>query len=133
VANFPTNTKTNPLPSGANTMKIIKQDELQGCTFYLSGKLDATESLQINQAFEEACLNGKKFVIINCKELISISSAGLGAVMAHNNQHHGCKITLVLCNVSPKLKKMLRLLDFSKEIPIASNNNKAMAYLKRVL
>lgn len=112
------------------SMVIITQPEPGGCTIRLKGELDASNSLEVYQALEEAYKTGRKFIKINCKELKYISSAGLGVFLSHLPQFKKTGITLVIYHVNGKIRNVLRILGIDQIIPIKQNAREAQAYVE---
>jgi anti-sigma B factor antagonist len=110
-------------------MIIITQPEPGGCTIRLKGELDASTSLEVYNALEEACKAGQKYIKINCRELKYISSAGLGVFLSHLPQFKITGTTLVVYHVNAKIMSVFRILGIDNIIPIRKNAREAQEYV----
>ena len=78
----------------------------------LKGYLDAHTTPTLEEAFQKM-LNEKKFrIIVNCKELSYISSAGLGVFMAFIEDVRAASGDIKLSDMSPKVFNIFDLLGF---------------------
>lgn len=78
----------------------------------LHGYLDAHTAPQLETIFERM-LNEKKYnIVVNCKNLNYISSAGLGVFMAYIEDVRKNKGDIKLSNMTPKIFDIFDLLGF---------------------
>jgi anti-sigma B factor antagonist len=78
----------------------------------LKGYLDAHTAPELESAFQRL-LNERKFnIIVNCKDLAYISSAGLGVFMAYIEDVRKNKGDIKLTNMSSKVYNVFDLLGF---------------------
>ncbi len=78
----------------------------------LKGYLDAHTTPTLEEAFQKM-LNEKKFrIIVNCKEMSYISSAGLGVFMAFIEDVRASNGDIKLSDMSPKVFNIFDLLGF---------------------
>ena len=78
----------------------------------LMGYLDAHTAPDLENAFQKL-LNEKKFnIVVNCKDLSYISSAGLGVFMAFIEDVRKNQGDIKLTNMSPKVYNVFDLLGF---------------------
>jgi anti-sigma B factor antagonist len=78
----------------------------------LKGYLDAHTATELENAFQKL-LNEKKYrIVVNCKDLSYISSAGLGVFMAYIEDVRKNKGDIKLSNMSPKVFNVFDLLGF---------------------
>jgi anti-sigma B factor antagonist len=78
----------------------------------LKGYLDAHTAPDLENAFQKL-LNDKKFnIVVNCKDLTYISSAGLGVFMAFIEDVRKNLGDIKLSNMSPKVYNVFDLLGF---------------------
>ena len=78
----------------------------------LKGYLDAHTATDLENAFQRL-LNDKKYnIVVNCKDLSYISSAGLGVFMAYIEDVRKNKGDIKLTNMSPKVYNVFDLLGF---------------------
>ncbi len=78
----------------------------------LKGYLDAHTAPELEKAFQNL-LEGRKFnIVVNCKDLTYISSAGLGVFMAYIEDVRKNNGDIKLSNMSPKVYNVFDLLGF---------------------
>ena len=78
----------------------------------LKGYLDAHTAPELEKAFQDL-LDTKKFnIVVNCRELTYISSAGLGVFMAYIEDVRKNKGDIKLSNMSAKVFNVFDLLGF---------------------
>jgi anti-sigma B factor antagonist len=78
----------------------------------LKGYLDAHTAPELESTFQRL-LNERKFnIIVNCKDLAYISSAGLGVFMAYIEDVRKNKGDIKLTNMSSKVYNVFDLLGF---------------------
>jgi anti-sigma B factor antagonist len=78
----------------------------------LKGYLDAHTAPDLESAFQKL-INEKKYkIVVNCRELSYISSAGLGVFMAYVEDIRKNKGDIKLTNMSPKVFNVFDLLGF---------------------
>ena len=78
----------------------------------LKGYLDAHTAPELEKAFQNLLDEKKYKIVVNCRELTYISSAGLGVFMAYIEdvrKNHG---DIKLSNMSPKVFNVFDLLGF---------------------
>jgi anti-sigma B factor antagonist len=78
----------------------------------LKGYLDAHTAPKLEEAFTNL-LNARQYrIVVNCKDLSYISSAGLGVFMAYIEDVRKQKGDIKLSNMSPKVYNVFDLLGF---------------------
>ncbi len=91
----------------------------------LKGYLDAHTAPVLEDAFGKL-LNEKKYrIIVNCKELTYISSAGLGVFMAYIEDVRANKGDIKLSDMTPKVFNIFDLLGFPMLYDIVSSEKDA--------
>ncbi len=92
----------------------------------LKGYLDAHTAPELENAFQKL-LEGRKYsIVVNCKDLTYISSAGLGVFMAYIEdvrKHNG---DIKLSNMSPKVYNVFDLLGFPLLYDITKDESEAI-------
>jgi anti-sigma B factor antagonist len=78
----------------------------------LKGYLDAHTAPDLENAFQRLLTDRKYNIIVNCKDLTYISSAGLGVFMAFIEDVRKNKGDIKLSNMSPKVYNVFDLLGF---------------------
>ncbi len=92
----------------------------------LKGYLDAHTAPRLEEAFQ-TLLNQKRYnIVVNCRELSYISSAGLGVFMAFIEDVRKNKGDIKLSNMSSKVFNVFDLLGFPLLYEIVQDENDAI-------
>jgi anti-sigma B factor antagonist len=92
----------------------------------LNGYLDAHTAGELDRSFQ-ALLEQKRFnIVVNCRNLTYISSAGLGVFMAYIEDVRNNKGDIKLSNMSPKVFNVFDLLGFPHMYEITSDEAEAV-------
>ena len=92
--------------------RIHQRDGDEVSVIELKGYLDAHTAPDLESAFQKL-INEKKYnIVVNCRELSYISSAGLGVFMAYVEDIRKNKGDIKLTNMSPKVFNVFDLLGF---------------------
>jgi anti-sigma B factor antagonist len=92
--------------------KIAQRETENVNVIELKGYLDAHTAPKLEEAFQ-SLLNGERFrIVVNCKDLSYISSAGLGVFMAFIEDVRKNQGDIKLTNLSPKVYNVFDLLGF---------------------
>jgi anti-sigma B factor antagonist len=78
----------------------------------LRGYLDAHTAPKLEEAFSNLLNSSRYRIVVNCKDLSYISSAGLGVFMAYIEDVRKNKGDIKLSNMSPKVYNVFDLLGF---------------------
>lgn len=78
----------------------------------LKGYLDAHTAPDLETTFQKLLTDRKFNIIVNCKDLTYISSAGLGVFMAYIEDVRKNRGDIKLSNMSPKVYNVFDLLGF---------------------
>ena len=93
----------------------------------LAGELDANTCVIANQKFEEALSVSKKRVLIDCTDLLYVSSAGLGVFIATYQACNQQEVPLILYSVRPKVLNVFEILGLEKLLNIKTSLEEALA------
>jgi anti-sigma B factor antagonist len=92
----------------------------------LKGYLDAHTTPDLEKAFQDL-LEQKRFnIVVNCKELTYISSAGLGVFMAYIEDVRKNKGDIKLSNMTSKVYNIFDLLGFPLLYDISKDEHEAV-------
>lgn len=98
----------------------------------LRGYLDAHTAPKLEEAFS-SLLTSKQFrIVVNCKDLSYISSAGLGVFMAYIEDVRQNKGDIKLTNMSPKVYNVFDLLGFPLLYEIFKDEREAVTKFKEL-
>jgi len=109
-----------------NTFKIDLRETKSINVLELKGYLDAHTAPELEKAFQKL-IDGKKFsIVVNCRDLTYISSAGLGVFMAYIEDVRKNNGDIKLSNMSPKVYNVFDLLGFPLLYDITKDENEAI-------
>lgn len=106
-------------------MKIYSSKENQYRIVEIEGDLDASSAILVDNELESAFKENDKNILIDCEKLEYISSAGLGVFMSYIDDFKKENISLVLYNVSDKIKNVFEILGLDNLIRIADSKESA--------
>jgi len=92
----------------------------------LKGYLDAHTAPKLEEAFQNLLAARRFNIVVNCKELSYISSAGLGVFMAYIEDVRKNSGDIKLSNMSPKVYNVFDLLGFPLLYEIFKDENEAV-------
>ena len=107
-------------------IKTIKEDDI--LLIDVNGEVDATSSIQLDNAFKNA-FNTEKKVMVNLENLEYISSAGLGVFVSHLEEIDTKKIGMVLFGLSESVYSVFSLLGLPELFEIVGTKEEAIAKL----
>lgn len=92
--------------------KVLQREREQVQVLELKGYLDAHTAPKLEEAFQTLLKNRHFNIVVNCKDLSYISSAGLGVFMAYIEDVRKNKGDIKLSNMSSKVYNVFDLLGF---------------------
>jgi anti-sigma B factor antagonist len=92
--------------------KIHQRDSDDISVIELKGYLDAHTAPDLETAFQKLMTENKFNIVVNCRDLSYISSAGLGVFMAYVEDVRKNKGDIKLTNMTPKVYNVFDLLGF---------------------
>lgn len=102
-------------------MELTKNKENDITTIYVRGDLDATSSIEMDQAMKEEFDNGIYHLMINTQELHYISSAGIGAFVSNIEEIKKNDGKLVFYGMNESVFSVFQVLGLDKIISITKN------------
>lgn len=106
----------------------ITQEELNGVTvLYLSGRLNVTTTVDLESAFDSLLKSGKSKVLVDCRDLEYISSAGLRVLLAAAKSFRKANGEVSLCGLKPNVKQVFEISGFTTIFPIFDSKEDALA------
>lgn len=113
-------------------MKLTSEKEYDYYIIGIDGDLDASSCIVLDKSISEAVTKGEKKIIVDCSRLSYISSAGLGVFMSYLQDFENNKISLVLFNLSEKVKSVFQILGLDQLIKIVNTKEEAKALVNGV-
>jgi len=106
-------------------MEISTLHEGELSILSVNGDLDASSSILLDQAIEQALSKGKRKLLIDCTKLNYISSAGLGVFMSHLQDFESTQTTLVLFGLNEKVLNVFQVLGLDELLTIVVSEQEA--------
>jgi anti-sigma B factor antagonist len=107
--------------------KIALREENRISIVELKGYLDAHTAPELEKALQQLMSNKKFNIIVNCRDLNYISSAGLGVFMAFIEDVRQQRGDIKLSNMSPKVYNVFDLLGFPILYEIFNDEKEAIS------
>lgn len=95
------------------------------------GEVDASSSIMLDEALRKLISESKK-IIIDCKSLDYISSAGLGVFMSYIEEIKKEEISMVLCNLNPKVTNVFQILGLDQLLTISETREEGKKVLNEL-
>ncbi len=101
--------------------------EIEGSYFIIriSGDVDASSSIHLDNAIADAINKQPKYILIDCSDLNYISSAGLGVFMSYLQEFEAKDIELVVFGLSKKVFNVFEILGLDQLLRITETEGQA--------
>jgi anti-sigma B factor antagonist len=109
-------------------MEVISTDEGKYHIIAINGDLDAASSITLDTALENAILQKKRHILIDCKRLNYISSPGIGVLTSRLEECEEKNMDIVLFEMNEKILNVFRILGLDQLLPIKNNLEDAKLY-----
>ena len=109
-----------------NEFRIALRERGKIQVMELRGYLDAHTAPNLEEAFQKLLKESKFNILVNCKDLAYISSAGLGVFMAFIEDVRTGGGDIKMSNMSPKVFNIFDLLGFPMLYEIFSDEHEAV-------
>ncbi len=106
-------------------MEISTVRENSSCIIVINGDLDASSSILLDKAIAEAVSQNQANILIDCKNLNYISSAGLGVFMSYLQDFQDKNISLVLYGINDKVLNVFEILGLDQLLTIVLSKEEA--------
>lgn len=93
------------------------------------GEVDASSSIELDNAISEAIKSGKKAFLVDCSSLEYISSAGLGVFMSYIEDFKKNNIHIVLFGMNEKVRNVFEILGLDQLLTIRGEKEEAKSAL----
>ena len=106
-------------------MQIRKEQCDSWLVVHLNGRLDADTTAEFNSALAECVDGGAAKIVLNCKDLAYISSAGLRGMLNLAKKLAAGKGLLHFCSLSGMVKEVFDISGFSDMFVIKDDQDAA--------
>ncbi|MEQ9443141.1 MAG: STAS domain-containing protein [Cyclobacteriaceae bacterium] len=95
------------------------------CLIEIHGEVDASSSIYLDEALQKAVNADVTKILVNCKNLNYISSAGLGVFMSYIQELEVRQKKMVLYHMSEKVYKVFEILGLHQLLTIVDTEEQA--------
>ncbi len=110
-------------------MEVTVSQEEQYYIIAVDGDLDASSSIMMDNALEEAFQNDNKYILIDCQKLHYISSPGIGVLTSRLDECEETGTQIALFGMSEKVLNVFQILGLDRLIPIKVTKEEAKNHL----
>lgn len=107
-------------------MEITQESSNNVNIVLLNGRLDASTSTKLEEALAPFNTEENTRVLVNCKDLEYISSAGLRVLLATAKEFKKHHSRVALCTLNPNVKQVFEISGFTSIFPIFETPEEAM-------
>ncbi|MHA7131333.1 STAS domain-containing protein [Algoriphagus namhaensis] len=93
----------------------------------IQGEIDASNSVQLDEAIQTAFQSGGKRILVDCTELDYISSAGLGVFMSYLEDFKEEGVSFKIFGLSDKVFEVFKILGLDQLIAIYPDKTTAVS------
>ncbi|MCS7005033.1 MAG: STAS domain-containing protein [Cytophagales bacterium] len=111
-------------------MELQITEEQQYYIITVSGDLDASSSVKLDDELTSAVEKGKNVILIDFSGLNYISSPGIGVFTSRLEDCESGKLFLAIYGVSDKVMKVFKLLGLDKLMPILNTKDDAKRHVQ---
>lgn len=108
-------------------MKITQHSTENTLTLSLDGELDASSSVVLDTELNKPDILRYQKVLIDCRQLNYISSAGLGVFISHLQRFQDANVKLVFFNMQEKVHNVFEILGLDSLMTIVPSEAEASA------
>ena len=91
----------------------------------VNGELDASSSIHLDEAMQQAAAANIRAILVDCKDLTYISSAGLGVFMSYIQELEAKDIRFILFNMNETVYKTFEILGLHQLLTIVDTEEDA--------
>ncbi|MFC3878966.1 STAS domain-containing protein [Algoriphagus namhaensis] len=99
-------------------LEIITIEENQSQLLQISGEIDASNSVELDEAMQKAFRSGHKHILVDGEKLEYISSAGLGVFMSYLEDFKEGNISFKIYGLNTRVFEVFKILGLDQLIPI---------------
>lgn len=107
-------------------LTIDTKHEAEHDILLLSGEVDASNSVILDEAIQELVTGGSKSILVNGAKLEYISSAGLGVFMSYLEDFQEAGIKLKIYSLSDRVFEVFQILGLDQLIGIYPDKKTAL-------
>lgn len=94
------------------------------------GRIDGENAYRFRRLMEVTIADASGGIIVDCKDLEELTSAGLSAFLMVARQLEDKGVGFALCSLSPRIAEIFQVTGFDRIIPICSTRDEALLRVK---
>ncbi|MCJ8163958.1 STAS domain-containing protein [Pontibacter sp. E15-1] len=106
-------------------MKITREIKDSTIIMTLDGELDASSSVLLDEELSDPGIMEYSKILVDCKNLHYISSAGLGVFISHLQRFEDARIKLIFYNMQDKVRNVFEILGLDLLMTIVTDYEEA--------
>ena len=118
-------TQINKKQTGCK-MEIIQEKVNEVAIVEIKGRLDVTTASDLEQVFTKLLSENQNKVLVECRELEYISSAGLRVLLNAAKQYNKVSGQIMLAGLSQNVKQVFEISGFTSIFPIYATRDEAL-------
>ena len=107
-------------------MEIIQEKVNDVAIVEIKGRLDVTTASDLEQVFTKLLSENQNKVLVECRELEYISSAGLRVLLNAAKQYNKVSGQIMLAGLSQNVKQVFEISGFTSIFPIYATRDEAL-------
>jgi len=107
-------------------MKITQDIKDSTIIMTLDGELDASSSVILDEELSDPEIMKYNKILVDCRNLNYISSAGLGVFISHLQRFEDAQIKLIFFNMQEKVRNVFEILGLDLLMTIVTNYEEAI-------
>lgn len=107
-------------------MKITQDIKDSTIIMTLDGELDASSSVVLDEELSDPEIMKYSKILVDCRNLNYISSAGLGVFISHLQRFEDAQIKLIFFNMQDKVRNVFEILGLDLLMTIVTNYEEAI-------
>lgn len=108
-------------------IKRIQEEDYE--VIIITGEVDASSSIELDNAINDAIKSGSKKMLVDCTSLEYISSAGLGVFMSYLEEFKKNDINLIIYGLNDKVANVFEILGLDQLLKIEETKAEAKSLL----
>lgn len=110
---------------------IRAKQKIEAIHIRLEGYIDHDTCIDFEDSLSSFLEKGKKFILLDCRNVKYISDAGIGALIATSRKFENNNGCLVFYDMPDELSRIIEFLNLGESLVLAANKEEALGYLKR--
>lgn len=107
-------------------MEILESRQNDICIFSIHGRLDSNTSAELDKRILLSLDNGAKHIIMECKQMDYITSAGLRIVVKTAKKMKSGSGQFILCAMADYVREIFEIAGFDRFLPIVPTLDDAL-------